>query len=131
MTRQKLKSYRMYQREIEDLNEEIDSGRTYASVISAAEFPYSKHLVTVYGGPEHNEIRMEAADRRRILSKECREIEQFVSDIPDPITRRVFELKYLFGFKELTWREISLQIGGGNSESAVKVRHHRLLHKNL
>lgn len=51
-------------------------------------------------------------------------LERWISEIPDSFTRRVFMYRFV---DKLTWPQVAAQIGGGNSESAVKMVCHRYL----
>lgn len=56
-------------------------------------------------------------------------LERYISDIPDSITRQVFQLRFVSG---LPWAQIALSIGGGNTEEGVRKRVYRYLkQKNL
>ena len=56
-------------------------------------------------------------------------LERYISDIPDSITRQVFQLRFVSG---LPWAQIALSIGGGNTEEGVRKRVYRYLKpKNL
>lgn len=56
-------------------------------------------------------------------------LERYISDIPDSITRQVFQLRFISG---LPWAQIALSIGGGNTEEGVRKRVYRYLkQKNL
>ena len=56
-------------------------------------------------------------------------LERYISDIPDSITRQVFQLRFVNG---LPWAQIALSIGGGNTEEGVRKRVYRYLkQKNL
>lgn len=43
MTKEYLKSYRVWLNEIQKLTQEIERARTHDAVLSSAEFPYSQH----------------------------------------------------------------------------------------
>lgn len=51
-------------------------------------------------------------------------LERYISDIPDSITRQVFQLRFVTG---LPWAQIALSIGGGNTEEGVRKRVYRYL----
>ena len=51
-------------------------------------------------------------------------LERYISDIPDSITRQVFQLRFVSG---LPWAQIALSIGGGNTEEGVRKRVYRYL----
>ena len=132
MTKEYLKSYRMWSREIQDKTLAIEHYRTHDTVLSSVDFPYCQHAVNIYGAPPDNDGSRWKLERERAeLVYRCREIERWIHKIPDPVTRRIFELRYLEGDAAPAWRDIAQKIGGGNGESGVKVRHFRYIRENL
>lgn len=128
MTKEYLKSYRLWDRRIEELSEEIHGSVVSDTVLSAADFPYSQHPVGISGAPpDTDERRWELERKRAYLMGRCREIRRWVNAIPDPITREVFEFRYILGDRMPTWQEIAQRIGGGNGESSVRMRVQRFL----
>lgn len=66
---------------------------------------------------------------RRLILKRQREqarVMEFISQIDDAQLRTIFILRYLKGY---TWVKISMEIGGGNTEDAVKKMVERYLAK--
>lgn len=53
-------------------------------------------------------------------------LERYIADIPDSLTRQVFALRFING---LSWAQVAANVGGGNSEAAVKKRCYRYLDK--
>ena len=66
----------------------------------------------------------------RRLVEQKRKIEDFIDEIPDSITRRVFWHRYINGSYRPTWTKIARRIGGGNMGDGVRMRHDRYL-KNI
>lgn len=66
---------------------------------------------------------------RRLIFKQQKEqarIMAFIQDIPDSQLRTVFILRFLRGY---SWVRVALEIGGGNTEAAVKKQVQRYLAK--
>lgn len=63
----------------------------------------------------------------RRLIEQKRKIEDFVDEIPDSITRRVFWHRYINGNYRPTWAKIGRIIGGGNTSDGVRKCHDRYL----
>lgn len=123
MTVESLKSYRMNQREIDRLTDEIEGGRIFSAGRRRTNF--SCPPAAASGKPERNGGKVLKNNRRSALLSKCLEVEQFIGAIRDPVTRRLFELRYL-SEEKFTWRDIALQIGG-NTEGSVKMRWERYL----
>lgn len=51
-------------------------------------------------------------------------LQQFIEDIPDSLTRQIYQYRFVSG---LDWLQVADHIGGGNTEEAVKKRCYRYL----
>lgn len=51
-------------------------------------------------------------------------LERYISEIPDSLTRQIFQLRFING---LTWTQTAVSIGGGNTEVSVRQRVYRYL----
>lgn len=49
---------------------------------------------------------------------------QYIADIDDALTRRIFELRYIGRY---SWMQVARRLGGGNTAEAVRKRHNRYL----
>ena len=74
---------------------------------------------------------MALADLERLLdekytrcAEECLRIETYISTVEDSLTRQIMELRFV---EFLTWDQVAVRIGGGNSSSSVKMRVYRYL----
>lgn len=54
------------------------------------------------------------------------EINEYINKIPDPLDQEIFRLHHV---NNLTFKQISLSIGGGNTEEGIKSRYYRRLKK--
>lgn len=54
--------------------------------------------------------------QKRVEKEEVAAIE-FIANIPDSFTRRIFEYRYLEGY---TYAKIAMRIGGGNTPDSVR-----------
>ena len=52
-------------------------------------------------------------------------LERWIDEIPDSLTRQIFRCRFVEG---MSWVEVSVQIGGGNTVDGVKKRCYRYLH---
>ena len=53
-------------------------------------------------------------------------LRNYIANIDDALTRRVFELRYI---KQYSWEQVARKVGGGNTAEAVRKRHNRYLQK--
>ena len=54
-------------------------------------------------------------------------LERYIAEIPDSLTRQIFQLRFING---LTWVQIAFSVGGGNTESSVKMICYRYIKKS-
>lgn len=93
---------------------------------SDSEFPYAQHSFSVGGVVESEQNQRDMALLHR-LEKQKKEIEDFVNDIPDSVTRRIFRYRYMDGKVRPNWQWIAVKIGGGNTADGVRKRVERYL----
>lgn len=53
-------------------------------------------------------------------------LERYIADIPDSLTRMVFTLRFING---LTWVQVAMHIGGGNTADSVRMACNRYISK--
>ncbi len=104
---------------------------------SSKELPYQQHTQIVRGYsalPKGKKLAAKIGERKQKLSEELirREderlkLEQYIDSIPDSLTRQIFRLRFVEGEK---WKDIPVKVGGGNSESAVRMIVDRYLQDN-
>lgn len=136
MTVDQLKQYKALQREIETLNKAIvemgEKGPEVSSdaVSSAAEWPYSKHTVQVDGLDwSEYDRQMRAVLRKREAARaraaaQLAEIEEYIAGIEDSVMRQIIRYRYIDG---LSWRQVAIRVGGGNTEDGVRKAQDRFL----
>lgn len=56
-----------------------------------------------------------------------REIEEYIAEIPNSLTRRIFTMRFLKFYK---WEVIAYKIGGGNTKDSVKKICYRYIKKS-
>lgn len=84
---------------------------------SSAEWPYTKHTVTVCG--------RNAAEERKVmeeihqLERACRTVEDAMRKAPNSSVRLMLELKYVDG---LSWEEVAQAMGENVSDDAMRKR---------
>lgn len=128
-----LTQYTNLQAEIKDLEKRIKKLENFKVehdkvVGSDSEFPYRPRSFKIEGYNIRDIDRLnklkEVLIERKIKCEELKlQIENFISNIPDSRTRRVFQYRYIDG---LTWQQVSRRIGG-YEESYPRKIHDRYL----
>lgn len=122
MTIQKLKNYRYICRRVRQLEDELnDAEEIDRTAGSQSNFPYIKQSVKISGVPD---MYIEKKNELSILKAQKMEIERFIKCIPDKQTKDMFYYKY---GKGMSWIQISILAGGGNSEDSCRKRVYRYL----
>lgn len=130
MTKQELEQYRSIVAEIDEVRERLNNNIVSDTVVgSSRHYPFTSHVMRVEGigdkaTAERDTLLLENLKRQK------QDIEEFVTAIPDSLTRRIFRLRYIQGKHKPSWTAIAISIGGGNTRSGVQKRHERFL-KNI
>lgn len=131
-----LRQYNSIIKEIKELDIEIkrlekDESKREIDMVSGSNdvFPYQPRSFTIEGYNIMKEDK--TARKRRILVKrknKCEElklqIEEFISSIPDSLTRRVFRYRYI---DNLSWLQIAYRIGKHDESYPRKIIHDKYL----
>lgn len=119
---------------------EIEAGHTVKDKVRGGEGGLQSFVIEGVPYDEYNDRKAELEFKKKILRQRqellhtqemdlilrTKEVEQFISGIDDSFTRRIITLRILNGLK---WTEIAERIGGGNTESCVKMIYQRFLDK--
>ena len=126
MTVEQLKQYRSICAEIGEKTIELNESISRDTVRgSDAEFPYIQHTIEIAGITDNKRI----VHRLSQLKKAKQDIEEYIDDIGDSLTRRIFEHRYLKGKAMPSWQSVAFKIGGGNTSDSVRMVHNRYLYK--
>ena len=99
MTPERLKQYRSLKAEIEELAEQIQMLESSDIVQgSDKEFPYIKHNFKVETA-ECDRTRELLRKELRLLKSEYHALNEFINNIADSETRRIFRYRYIEGLK--------------------------------
>jgi len=128
LKKEQLGQYRSLKREIEELEDKILSYKTHDVVKSSAQFPYSPHCVTVSGYPSTRVLDKLKAQKLNCKAQ-CTKIENFINNIDDSLTRRIFRLRYLEGRHYMSWQCVATALGEAD-ESFPRQKHNRYLKQN-
>lgn len=121
------------------LNREIEQDQhRLAELEDKASSPSSPNLTGMPHSPSFNGSRLERyiaeiVDLRAIIAAKQQQciyerirLERWICDIPDSLLRMIFTLRFING---LTWCQVALNVGGGNTEDSVKKACYRYLDK--
>ena len=99
---------------IEDLLAESDEIKKRVTVDSVTasdhDYPYTQHTITM----------------QDMNDEEMSVIRQAVDDIDDEYMRSIITYRFIKG---MSWRQVAFRMGGGNTESAVKMAYKRFVEK--
>lgn len=133
MTVEKLKRYREWKSELEDISSKIDDVKvTDSTEGSQKDFPYilCNHKIEGVADEDSNLLV-----RKSTLKAQIEEIEDFVNTIPFYKVRKAVKLYYLAPVDEsgnkYTWERIADILNDGTTENAIKKRVNRYLKENL
>lgn len=128
LTNKELKQYRFHRAQAKVLK--IRLGEAYVYTHDVVKSGEPGHTLVIHGMANTPQMRKWHRDAQYHVDN-CRAAEEYIASIEDSVTRRIFELRYLEGEKMPTWEDVAAQVGGGNSESAVKMRVTRYLSENM
>ena len=130
MTKKELSQLYWLNREIEEQQRRLCELESLATSCTSriTGMPNSKHLMDKLGA-----YAAEIADLRGLLDlniKKCfyelNRLNRYINTIEDSQLRMVLSLRYVNG---LSWNQVALSIGGGNSVSGVRMMVDRFLEK--
>ena len=118
-----------------ELREKLTEAEEMLASFQAAAFPGAQVLTgmphTSSVSDKVGNLAAEIADLKTYitsLEKECKQarksVTAFVESIEDDYIRRIIRLRFLYA---LTWKEVALITGGGNTENSVKSAFHRYM----
>ena len=120
---------------IEDLLAESDEIKRRITVDSVTasdhDYPYTQHTVTIEGLEEDSDkidnriIKMELRRVRHMQDandEEMSAIRQSIDEIDDEYMRSIITYRFIKG---MSWRQVAFRLGGGNTDSAVRMAYNR------
>ena len=129
MTEKQLRQYRSLKREVQELQDEINSYKVHDVVkASNLNFPYTQGTAHVYGLPLTTEVKRLHSRKGKCI-KECQEIKEFVDNIEDSEMRRIFKYRYIMGSRRESWQKIADYIGEQDEQYPRRI-HNKFI-KNI
>lgn len=129
MTKKELSQLYWLRREIEEDRRRLDELEAIAASPASPRYDGMPHAPGAGDGMAR--MAAEIADLKAIISAkqqlcvhECKRLARYISSIPDSRTRLIFAFRFMEG---LSWRQIAVRVGGGNTEDSVKKTCYRYL----
>ncbi len=131
MTIEKLKRYREWKSELEDISSKIDDVKvTDSTEGSQKDFPYILCNHKIEGVADED---FSLLVRKSMLKAQIKEIEDFVNTIPFYKVRKAVKLYYLAPIDEsgnkYTWERIADILNDGSSGEAIRKKAERIIKK--
>ena len=126
MTKEKLEQYRSIVNEMDEVRDRLNNNTVSDTVTgSDTQFPYIKHTISISGVAENEKNN---ADMRlyNALQKRKLVIDNFICNIEDSETRRIFRYRYIEGNSKPSWQWIAFKIGH-HDEQYPRRKHNRFL----
>ena len=129
MTKKELSQLYWLKLEIEEDRRRLDELEAIAASPASPRYDGMPHAPGAGDGMAR--MAAEIADLTAIISakqQQCiherNRLERYIADIPDSLTRQIFTYRFVKG---LSWRQIAVRVGGGNTEDSVKKTCYRYL----
>lgn len=106
MTKERLEGYRSKKDEITELRYKIDNlGEGDSMIGNDTVFDYTTgfprpQAVVGYDYKKYERLRLRYQNQIDALEKECGEIELWIEEIPDSLTRRIFRMRFIDGLSQ-------------------------------
>lgn len=124
MTKELLESYKSQKEEIKELQYKLEHLGDGDSMIGndtifdyRSGYPMPQSVVGVDWN-KVDQLKKRYENKLEILTKECEEIEMFIEEIPDSMTRRIFRMYYI---ENMTQRQVAKKVHMDKSTVARKI----------
>ncbi|MCC8063694.1 MAG: hypothetical protein LIO70_01250 [Clostridiales bacterium] len=119
------------------LNREIELDKQRLAELRSKASPRSPSLTELPGGGDNSSalerVAAEIVDLQAIIDAkhlqcihERSRLERYIADIDDSLTRMIFRLRFVNG---LSWQQVAVSVGGGNTADGVRMRVKRYLER--
>lgn len=140
---ERYKNLKLEQQRLNDLmetllseRERLNSGVVVDSVQgSDVNFPYVARTITIEGFTEENDkiknyilgIEINRVRKMQInTEREMAKIRKRVDGLEDEYIRSIITYRFIYG---MSWRQVAFRVGGGISESGVRMAYNRFIEK--
>lgn len=131
MTKRKLSQLYWLNREIEEDKRKLAELETAAEG-GAAKITGMPHVSG--NGRSLENYAVLIAEQRELIDTKIRQtiilynrINRYIATVPDSLMRQILTLRYVNG---MSWVQVAMSIGGGNTADSVRMAHDRFLRKN-
>ena len=111
------------QRRIEEL-ERVAGAPSSSNLSGMPRAPHSTDSKVERMAAEIVDLQAIIAARQIQCIHERARLERWISEIPDSLTRQIFSLRFA---ERMSWVQVALRVGGGNTEGSVKMICYRYL----
>ena len=143
VTKEILSQYQDLKKEIEDIRDRIErtDEKLFAlveqgavgDVVSGGMGGIEHFKISGFPTPEYRRKKQSLIRYRNQLSKAeeklidvASQVEIFVNSIEDSHIRRIIRFRFIDG---MTWRQVAINMGGGNNEGSVKMAFQRFMER--
>ena len=124
MTKERLEEYKSKKAEIAELQIKLsslgkgDSMIGNSVILNGQVYPPRPESVVGFDGKKYERLRKKYSDRLAELERDCSEVEEWIEEIPDSLTRRIFRMYYVDG---MTQQQVANEIGLDRSRISRKI----------
>lgn len=124
MDREQLESYRSKRDEIQELRYKLnhmdDDGNMigHSTILNGNYYPPKPETVVGYDYEKSIRLRNRYTNCIAKLQKECEEIEEWIEQIPDSLTRRIFRMVFI---ENMTQQQVAKKVHTAQSEVSKKI----------
>lgn len=126
MTENELRQYRSLRAEAEEIEERIRNAVVVDSVKgSSPEYPYIEMTISLEGESKREDLK-HLRGKRDWLMRRIKRIESFIDGISDSELRRIFQYRYIWGKKKMSWQRIAFKLEYSD-EGSPRKKHEKFL----
>lgn len=113
MTKERLEEYKSKKAEIAELRIKLsclgkgDSMIGNSVILNGQVYPPRPESVVGFDEKKYERMRKKYSDRLAELERDCGEIEEWIEEIPDSLTRRIFRMYYVDG---MTQQQVAMKV---------------------
>lgn len=124
MTKERLEEYKSKRAEITELRIKLsslgkgDSMIGNSVILNGQVYPPRPESVVGFDEKKYERLRKKYSDRLAELERDCGEVEEWIEEIPDSLTRRIFRMYYVDG---MTQQEVAKNVHLAQSKVSEKI----------
>ena len=124
MTKERLEEYKSKKAEIAELQIKLsclgkgDSMIGNSVILNGQVYPPRPESVVGFDEKKYERLRKKYNDRLAELERDCGEVEEWIEEIPDSLTRRIFRMYYVDG---MTQQQVAMKMNMDKSTVSRKI----------